>query len=167
MDVIFVRHAIAEQRDAARWPDDALRPLTVFGRDRFTAAAQGLAMLVPTVDLVLSSPYARALQTAVLLEAEAGWPQPQVASALAADAPIHSALALLRGSESERAIACVGHEPTLSMLVQALLRPAHAEDAPRFKKGGAMCLRFRGRIEPGKGRLAWACAPKTLRELVR
>jgi hypothetical protein len=30
MDVYLVRHAIAGQRDPARWPDDSQRPLTTY-----------------------------------------------------------------------------------------------------------------------------------------
>ena len=52
MDLYLVRHAIAEDRDAMRWPDDADRPLSDKGVDRFERESHGLGMLVPTVDIV-------------------------------------------------------------------------------------------------------------------
>jgi phosphohistidine phosphatase len=60
VDVYLVRHAVAERRNTARWPDDTTRPLTANGAKRFARAARGLRRIVPTVDLALSSPYARA-----------------------------------------------------------------------------------------------------------
>jgi phosphohistidine phosphatase SixA len=48
-------------------PDDAKRPLTEGGIRKFEAAAEGLLRLVPVVDVVLSSGYARAWETAELL----------------------------------------------------------------------------------------------------
>jgi phosphohistidine phosphatase SixA len=70
IDVYLVRHAIAEQRDSSRWPDDADRPLTARGtlpqRRARTAPARAPG------DAIRSSPYARACQTAELLREEAG-----------------------------------------------------------------------------------------------
>src|SRR5436305_15005902 len=90
--VYLVRHAFAGHADAARWPDDANRPLTADGIRRFRAAALGLQALVPTVDRVLSRGFARAWQTAELLRELAGWPQPEECPALEAGRPAASAL---------------------------------------------------------------------------
>lgn len=57
MDLYSVRHAVAHERDADRWPDDAKRPLTPEGEKRFRLAAGGILRLVPEVDYVLSSPF--------------------------------------------------------------------------------------------------------------
>ena len=62
-EVIVLRHAIAFERDRRRWPDDALRPLTPAGKQRFRKAAQGVRDWMPRVDAVLSSPLVRARQT--------------------------------------------------------------------------------------------------------
>ena len=68
MDLYVVRHAVAHKRDKARWPDDAKRPLTPKGEERFRRAAAGILRLAPKVELVLSSHLARAWRTAELLE---------------------------------------------------------------------------------------------------
>jgi len=44
-DLYLVRHAFAAHADPARWPDDAVRPLTEEGIDRFRAAARGLGRM--------------------------------------------------------------------------------------------------------------------------
>ncbi|HVQ24975.1 MAG TPA: histidine phosphatase family protein, partial [Planctomycetota bacterium] len=66
MDLVVVRHAIAEERSADR-PDDE-RALTPRGRRRMRLAVGGLRRLGLRFDLVLHSPLRRAEQTAELLD---------------------------------------------------------------------------------------------------
>ena len=68
MNLYIVRHAVAHKRDAELWPDDAKRPLTPEGEERFRRAAGVILRLVPEIELVLSSPFVRAWRTAELLE---------------------------------------------------------------------------------------------------
>ena len=166
-DVVIVRHAIAEERDPTRWPDDSRRPLTAFGRERFALAARGLGTLVERPERVLASPYVRTWQTAEILCDETGWPGPEAAPALAAHEPVRSAVALVEALEPRGTTVLVGHEPTTTLLAHALLRPADAEDVMWFKKGAAACVRFTGSVEPGRGRLVWMHQPKALRGLAR
>ena len=77
-----MRHAIAFERDASRWPDDRDRPLTPEGEEKFRRAARGLRRVAGRVDLVLSSPIVRAWRTAEILAEEAGWPDPLAFDAL-------------------------------------------------------------------------------------
>ena len=86
----------------ARWPDDAARPLTKEGIARFRAAARGLRRLVPAVDSVLSSGYARAWQTAELLHEVAGWQEPEECPALEAGRPATAVLDSFRAATSTR-----------------------------------------------------------------
>src|SRR5947207_3261160 len=87
MDLYLVRHAIAGVRDPNIWPDDSLRPLTKKGARRFRKAACGLGRFVRAPEVVLSSPFARASQTAEILAAEADWPDPLPCDALKEYAP--------------------------------------------------------------------------------
>jgi broad specificity phosphatase PhoE len=64
--LLLVRHAIAEERGAA-WPDDDQRPLSHDGARKWKRAARGLARVVPSVDLLLTSPLTRTFQTAEIL----------------------------------------------------------------------------------------------------
>src|SRR5215210_5784312 len=112
--VCLVRHAFAAHADPDRWPDDSLRPLTADGIRRFQSAARGLRRLVPKVDLVLSSGFARAWQTAEILHEVARWPEPHDCAALEVGPSPASALEVLGGRAES--VALVGHKPFLSSL---------------------------------------------------
>ena len=161
MDVYLIRHAAAQDRDETDWPDDALRPLTKSGKKEFRKAARGLRRLVGRVDLVLSSPFSRAWQTAQILRDEARWPKPTAQPALGADAPVAGYRETF-GESTAKSVALVGHEPGLSHFAAQLLL---GEDAAAFfdlDKGGVACLR----IEPGeaqdRARLLWLADQKSL-----
>src|SRR5271168_3332024 len=72
MDLYIIRHAWAEDRDESKYPDDALRPLTAEGQDRF---ARMVELLVPRglkPQLIATSPMVRCQQTAEILAAALG-----------------------------------------------------------------------------------------------
>ncbi|MEY3023162.1 MAG: hypothetical protein RIS86_2360 [Planctomycetota bacterium] len=165
MELVLVRHARAFERDAAAWPDDARRPLTAEGREAFARFARRLARVRPSVDLVESSGFVRAWQTAQLLAEEAGWPRPSRLERLepgAADETkdetndethdeTHDAaqLAALRRSalalRGVGSVAWVGHEPVLSRLASLLLTGSPDALSIRFRKGAALALRLEDR----------------------
>jgi phosphohistidine phosphatase len=151
--VYVVRHAIAEERDADRWPDDAGRPLTKDGEARFRDAARGLRTIVPSVDVVLSSPYVRAWRTAEILHEEAGWPPPSRAVELEAWRAPKDAMPLVQGES----IALVGHEPMLSRVVSLLLSADDDSVHTELKKGGVVHVEH--------GVLRWYATPRILRGL--
>lgn len=165
VEIYLVRHAVAEDRDAARWPDDALRPLTAAGIERFARAARGLARLVPTVERVLSSPYARAWQTSEILRDEAGWPAPEAHDALAAARPADAALAVLRDRSETGSLALVGHEPYLSSLASILLAGDDTAVQFELRKGGVIALTCLEDPGAGGAVLRWSATPKILRAL--
>ena len=103
----------AEDSDPTIVLDDLYAGGGRFGSwERFRRAARGLRRIVPDVDAVLSSGFARSWQTAELLHAEAGWPEPEDCPALEVGHSPLEALDALRGREEE-SIALVGHEPYL------------------------------------------------------
>jgi phosphohistidine phosphatase len=167
LELYLVRHAIAETRDAGRWPDDADRPLTDDGAARFGRAARGLRGIAPEVEAVLSSPAARAWQTAEILRRAAGWPAPERADELAADRALDGALAALAARREPRSIAIVGHEPLLSMLASLLLVGDAVACRLELKKGGVVLLAFAGEPARGGALLRWSASPKMLRALAR
>src|SRR6267143_5536220 len=75
MELLVVRHAIALERNARRWPHDAERPLSAQGVARARKAALGLKRLAPRPARVLVSPLRRARETAAILTRFAGWPE--------------------------------------------------------------------------------------------
>ena len=165
MELFVIRHAKAADRDPEAWPDDSQRPLTREGAKEFERVARRIREWRPAVDMVLSSGFVRAWDTARILSDQADWPAPVSCPELAAHASVGEALGVLMGLPNDGTIVCVGHEPNLTLLAQALLRAKDAGEVPWFKKGGALCVRFRGTVEPRRGKLHWARAPKELRRV--
>ena len=157
IELYLVRHAVAEER-GPRWPDDAKRPLTKEGITKFRQVVRGFAALDPEIQLVLTSPFVRAAQTAELLVAGLE-PRPKIQTldALAPGGASRAVAAALAGARQRR-IACVGHEPDLGQLAAELIG---ASRPLGFKKGG-ICLIDLER-PAGPGRLAWFAPPRLLR----
>jgi len=162
MDELYIiRHARAGHADPAVWPVDADRPLTDDGRNRFRDAARGLRRLVPTVDVVLSSSFARSWQTAELLHEVARWPEPTRCAELEVGSTPAAAAAVL-AARGERSVAVVGHEPHLSSLASLLCTGSEDALPLELKKGAVAFLGFHGTTEPGTAILHWTVPPKIL-----
>jgi phosphohistidine phosphatase len=165
MDVYLVRHAIAENRDPIRWPDDSLRPLTEEGERKFRKAAHGVAARLTNPDVVLASKFVRAWRTAEILQEEAGWPAPQPCREIEASRPAKEGVRALRKVTDSAVVALVGHEPNLGELASLLLTGDDGAVAVQMKKGGAAGLRMDGRPDPGSAMLLWLLTPSVLRSL--
>jgi len=165
MDLYLVRHAVAFDYDPAQWPDDSQRPLTPEGQKRFKRSARGLQGLGASVDLMLSSPWVRAWQTAEILESEAGWPRPVACEALQSGRAPAEVLQALQPFTSYRTIVLVGHEPSLHELASYLLTADMHHAQIEMKKGGVARLEVGEGLRPGAGKLQWLLPPKVLRSL--
>lgn len=131
----LVRHAPAEARGRA-WPDDSRRPLTSDGRRRMRRAARGLRTLGVEFDLILTSPFVRARETAVILAGgTSGEPRLVEESWLEPGATPSAVIGGLRAYPRARRVALVGHEPDLGELAAWLVG---ATSAMTFSKG-AVC----------------------------
>jgi phosphohistidine phosphatase len=160
MEVLVIRHAKAEDRDAEAWPDDSLRPLTRDGAREFERVASRLRDWRPSVDMVLSSGFVRAWDTARILRAKARWPKP-VRTKMLEDSGAGAAPAMaafLAEQPEDARIALVGHEPMLGELVAALAGEPGGIRLD-FRKGAVAWLRG----DPGAMRLAGLLAPAMLR----
>ena len=167
MIVYIVRHAPAGRHDPDRYPDDTQRPLTKKGRRKFARAARGLGCFAAKPDVVLTSPWTRARQTAELLAKRAGWPDPQDATPLAGSADPADVIPLLADLGSIESVALVGHEPHLGELASLLLTgDPHRLNTP-FKKGGVACLELPAEVAPGRAQLLWLVGPGPLRRIER
>jgi phosphohistidine phosphatase len=159
----LVRHAVAEDRGPA-WPDDALRPLTDEGAKRWRRQAAGLAAIDARPDLILTSPFTRARQTADLLAA--AFPKkPKVIElpALQPGVKPRDVLKALVADGRAASLALVGHEPGLGELAALLVG---FKTPPEFKKGGVARIDVAILPPPvGSGQLQWWLTPKVLRTL--
>jgi phosphohistidine phosphatase len=166
MRLYLVRHAIAAEPDAKRWPDDRQRPLTKVGARRFKGTAATLVELINAggaADRLLCSPLVRARETAAILR-RAGLPEPIEETVLAPGRTAARVLAVLRAHDVQ-SIVVVGHEPDLGRLLAVCIAGPSAKLSLRFRKGGAACLDFAGAPRVGEASLEWLLPPKALRAL--
>jgi phosphohistidine phosphatase len=160
MKLLILRHAIAVDAGTPGVDDDE-RPLTPRGRKRFTKAAQGLARILPTPDLLLTSPLARARETAEIAAEAWGEVTPTAEPRLAGHP--EQLLPELAAHGDDALVVLVGHEPDVSRLVGVLVGGT-GQRLP-FKKGGAALVEIEADA-PGTGRLIWFLPPRLLRRLV-
>ncbi|MFN7137913.1 MAG: phosphohistidine phosphatase SixA [Limisphaerales bacterium] len=138
MNLYILRHAKAAE--PAEYRDDSKRPLTAEGVRRMKAIAQGMLQLEVTLDVILTSPAIRALQTARLVKE--AFP----------NEPLHSIDHLAIGGEPRKLIEeinnqfaglenilLVGHEPYLSELI-SLLISGQTDVGLNLKKAGFVKL---------------------------
>jgi len=161
MELLIVRHALAEERDSEKWPDDRERPVTSKGARRFNRVARHLARLLPEVDAVWSSPLRRAWQTAEILEKKCGWPAPRELPALEPGNSAAEVTQFLRRETTGRLV-LVGHEPALSELITHLTAGPGDRVVLELKKGGAALLSFPAGPKVGEGVLLWLLAPRVV-----
>lgn len=174
MRLLIIRHGIAEDREVFAVSatlgskDDAARPLTRLGRKRMKRAAAGLARLMPSVDLLVTSPLLRAQQTAAIIATRLGVGGSDCCDDLVPDASPARIFRWLRARATtpDSSIALVGHEPHLGRLVGSLI--GSRNPAPvLLKKGGACLVETIRHASPGSGTLTWLLTPSQLRALGR
>jgi phosphohistidine phosphatase len=158
----LIRHGLAEERGDA-WPDDNKRPLTADGIASMRKEARGLARLGVALDVILSSPLARARQTAELVAAALD-PRPSLITvdSLAPDGTYAAIIGDLEKHARKTHIALVGHEPAIGELAARLIGSRHALE---FKKGAVCRIDLDGIPPAGPGKLRWMLTPKILRSL--
>ena len=158
MKLYLVRHASAE--DIGGYGDDSLRPLTEIGREKMKKIAAALYEMGVEPDLIVSSPYLRASQTAAILARELKY----------AGEPAHNDFLVPTGEPDDMIgeinkkypvdeLMLVGHEPNLSALAGFLLA-GNADIAISIKKGGVCCLSVDDLRYDRKAVLEWLITPK-------
>ena len=166
MKLLIIRHGPAGDR--AEWEaegrDDRLRPLTLQGKKEMRRVAEGLATLVPRIDLMATSPLVRAVQTAEIVASQYDCDIVTV-EALAPGNDADEVVRWLREQGGDT-IAVVGHEPDLSALVCYLLS-GKPSSFVTLKKSGTCLLDLDDPAGPGKARLEWLLVPRVLKQLAK
>jgi phosphohistidine phosphatase len=160
--LILMRHADAGDPDPARWPDDRQRPLTPDGAARHRQVALALRRMGVTFDEILTSPLARARQTAeIVAEVYGCGRKVEAHEALADRAAPADVLTPLAARDPGGSVLVVGHEPNLSRLAAALIsRDGSAR--LRLEKGGLLVVDFDGPPAAGQGVLRLHLRPDEL-----
>jgi phosphohistidine phosphatase len=165
MQLLVIRHAIAMDREdfATTGRPDSDRPLTDTGRRRMRKNARGLQRIAPLPDLIATSPWLRAADTARVIAETLGMERMETIEELTPDHHPRE-LAAWRNERGEaQTVAVVGHEPHLGEVVTWLLGGQGSN--VEFKKGGACLLRMDGKVEAGGAVLIWHVTPAQLRGL--
>jgi phosphohistidine phosphatase len=164
LEIYLVRHAIAAER-GPKYPDDRTRPLTPDGVKRFTDAVRGLVALDVALDAILTSPLARAEETAALLaDGFEKRPPVEVVEALAPGGRFAAIVEAVtkQAKRHRRRIALVGHEPDLGEITARWLGArGHVE----FRKGAVCAIDVDSATPAGPGTLRWLLPPRVLRRL--
>jgi phosphohistidine phosphatase len=162
MLLLIIRHADAGERDPARWPDDTQRPLSDKGRKVHRRVSRALKRLELVPELVLTSPWVRAAQTADILVEELGLQARPVPVTALADSPELSRLADDLGKPPSGAIvAMVGHSPWTEELGAILLGGTAASVRIDFPKSGVLGIDL-AELAPAAGELRFLLRPKQL-----
>lgn len=164
MILYVVRHALAEDVSAG---GDEARHLTEVGRQRTLKAAAGMQALGLEFDQILTSPLARASETAeIIATVYASGLAPQVMPELSTGVAPADAVAALGPHGHNDSLVIVGHEPQLSAVISILLTGGPDAMHLRLRKGGCVALELpQNRIQPGAAELLWMLTQRQLRKV--
>ena len=157
MDLSLLRHADAG--DPYAWQgEDAARPLSGKGRRQADRLGAHLARVGFEVEVILTSPKLRALETATLV-GEALGIKPEVDDRLGSSLSIALLNDLLAGRDPGRSAVLVGHDPDFSELLAELIG---IDDLP-LRKGALARLDAPRPLAAGGAILRWLVPPDLLK----
>jgi len=162
MQIYVVRHGIAIDREDPKCPPDPERYLTEEGIEKVKRVAAAIAAMNATPELLLSSPYVRAIQTAEIFAAELGYAKQKIRrnDLLLPGAEPTLFFRELAKDKQTATLFVFGHAPNVDDLIATALGSKH--HVTSLKKGGVALLELR-RVSPPNGELVWLATPKMLR----
>lgn len=162
-EIYLIRHGIATERTDLE--NDAARPLTDIGCQKTLKVAQRLRQLGVQFDLILTSPFVRARQTAKILQ------QADLSTKILEFPPLAPAGNLQdwvnwwsnsRYNKSESRLALVGHQPDLGNWTEMLVWGT-SQGKLAIKKAGVVGVLLPETTTPiGKSQLFLLISPKWL-----
>jgi phosphohistidine phosphatase len=162
MKLYFVRHGIAAPKEVLQADEE--RSLTPERRAKTRRVAKSLHNLEITPDLILTSPLARARQTAEILREELGIKKDlKVSDSLK---PGHSWAGLVHEIKScghLKELIVVGHQPSMGETISELLSGEKSLKI-QLKKAGVCCVEVRGNFSSKSTTLLWLVTPKILKK---
>jgi phosphohistidine phosphatase len=165
MNLYIVRHAIAVERGTSGYEDDSQRPLTDAGAKKMKKIAKGIHRLGIELDVILTSPYVRARDTAKILADRFDMSDKIYFSEnLIPPSNFESLVFEIHEKYDLANIALVGHEPMLSSLV-SWLTTGDTDARITLKKGGVAYLSSDSLYQDGRATLEWLLTPSLMVEL--
>ncbi len=165
MDLYIVRHAIAVERGTPGYEEDSQRPLTDEGRKKMKKIVKGLRQLEVKPDLILTSPYVRARDTAEIL-AKGLKLKDKIAFSdnLIPPGNFDALINEIVEKHNVDNLALVGHEPMLSSFV-GFLMTGSPNSTITLKKGGVCLLSSEDFRQQRRAMLQWLLTPAIMVEL--
>jgi phosphohistidine phosphatase len=165
MELYILRHAIAETATEAGVSQDAERPLSREGRDKMKRIAEAMRAMGVEVDLILSSPYLRARDTALIAHDGLGLSGClQFTPALASGQKPDFILAELKERFAKGGrIMIVGHEPDLSGIISRITAQGRLQ--VEMKKAGLAKISIATVRPELSGTLEYLLPPKVMLQL--
>ena len=166
MKIFLMRHAVAMEREdfAKKNKDDSLRPLIEKGRERTRKMTKQLQLMDENFDMIISSPFLRAMQTAEIVCQGYNIRELHECAELVPSAPPQALAQWLR-TEAKRArsLLAVGHEPQMSVFASWLVS-GYTDSVIELKKAGVICLEVESfeDLGPRSALLKWILQPKNL-----
>jgi phosphohistidine phosphatase len=164
MQLYIVRHGIAIDREDPKCPPEAERYLTEEGIERTKQVAEAIAALGIHADLMISSPYVRAMQTAAIFASELEYPKQKIrrTDSLLPGAEPGAFLRELAREKDVSSAFCFGHAPHVDGLLAAAVGASRRITS--MKKAGVALVELK-RLSPPNGQLVWLVTPKLLRKV--
>lgn len=164
MQLYIVRHGIAIDREDPKCPPEAERYLTEEGIERTKQVAEAIAGLGIHADLMISSPYVRAMQTAAVFASELEYSKQKIrrTDSLLPGAEPGAFLRELAREKDASTVFCFGHAPHVDGLLAAAV--GASRHITSMKKAGVALVELK-RLSPPNGQLVWLVTPKLLRKV--
>jgi phosphohistidine phosphatase len=166
MQLYIVRHGIAVDREDPKCPADPERFLTDEGIDKTRDAAKGVAEVSTVPDLMLTSPYLRAAQTAEIFASVLGYSKQKIRKSELL-LPGAEPMQLFRELTKDKDLSSLfvfGHAPHLDDILATAVGTKHHISS--LKKAGVALVELK-RIVPPSGELVWLATPKLLRKAAK
>ena len=163
MQLFIVRHGIAVDREDPKCPPDPERYLTEEGMEKTRQVAKGVAALGISADLMLTSPYVRAEQTAEIFASALGYAKQRIrrSDLLLPGAEPSLLFRELAKEKQASAVFLFGHAPHLDDVIATAL--GSKKHLTALKKAGVAFLELK-RLSPPVAELVWLAIPKLLRK---
>jgi phosphohistidine phosphatase len=163
MNLYILRHGIAVDPGSPDYPNDADRPLTPKGERKLQRITEAMLALELSFDVILSSPYVRARQTAeIVAQAFHAGKKLEYTDHLTPGGSPKKLVELLNGlTPQPEDVLLSGHEPFLSGLI-SLLVSGEPGLSVALKKG-SLCKLSVEHLKPGRcATLEWLLTPKQM-----
>ncbi len=162
MKLYLIRHSNAIDLGTDGYEEDSQRPLTEKGHEKMKKIASALKSLGLNPNLILSSPYVRASQTAeILAKVLKHRKEISYSNLLIPSRNPDEIIGEINEKYMVDELLLVGHEPCLSGLIGMLIS-GNPEAAINIKNGGVCCLSADDLRVERKAVLEWLLTPKIL-----